>query len=481
MSRQLPFYINGEWTKPENEATLPVINPATEEEIAQVFLGSAVDVDRAVRAARAAFLAYSSLTIQERIELAEGIIAIFLDRYDEMVEAIISEMGAPRDLASKAQAASGPGHFKATIRALKEFALEGKSGHMARVVREPIGVCGLIIPWNWPINQLACKVAPALLAGCTMVLKPSELAPLSAHLFAEFVAEAGLPPGVFNLVHGDGPTAGAALSAHPAVDMMSFTGSTPAGIAVAKAAANSVKRVAQELGGKSPNIIFEDADIERAVKKGVLHCFQNTGQSCNAPTRMLAQESIYEEVVETAVRIGQGVEVGDPNEPGQHIGPLVSQAQFDKVQRLIQLGIEEGAKLALGGPGKPKGFETGYFVKPTVFVEVQDQMTIAREEIFGPVLCIISFADEEEAVAKANDTPYGLGAYLHTQDWNRARRVARRLDAGSVYLNGYPQEYASPFGGYKQSGNGREWGSFGLEEFLETKVINGYYGDQADT
>ena len=480
MDRLLGFYIDGQWTTPEGEAaTAPVINPATEETIAEIYLGSAADIDRAVAAARAAFDAYSTTPVAQRIELAEEIVVVFKRRYDEMVDAIISEMGAPHDLSYGSQAACGPGHFEATIAALKSLTLERKSGRSGNVVLEPIGVCGLIIPWNWPINQLACKVAPALLAGCTMVLKPSELSPLSAHLFAEIVDEVGVPPGVFNLVHGEGPVVGARLAEHPDVDLVSLTGSTRAGAAVAKAAADSVKRVLQELGGKSPNVIFEDADVEGAVRKGVLHCFENTGQSCNAPTRMLVHESIYEQAVSTAVRVGEGVEVGDPTESGSHIGPLVSKSQFDKVQRLINTGIDEGAQVALGGPGKPEGRETGYFVKPTIFVGVNNEMTIAREEIFGPVLCVIPFADEEEAIRIANDTPYGLGAYVHTQDWDRARRVARRLKAGSVYLNGNSQDYDSPFGGYKQSGNGREWGGHGLEEFLEKKVINGFYAEKA--
>ena len=438
-----------------------------------------MDIDVAVAAARGAFEDFSTSSVAERIELAEQIVAVFKRRYDEMVDAIICEMGAPYDLSYKAQAACGPGHFDATIAALKSLPLEERSGRSGNVVLEPIGVCGLIIPWNWPINQLACKVAPALLAGCTMVLKPSELSPMSAQLFAEFVDEVGVPPGVFNMVHGEGPVVGARLAEHPDVDLVSLTGSTRAGTAVAKAAADSVKRVLQELGGKSPNVIFEDADVEGAVRKGVLHCFENTGQSCNAPTRMLVHESIYDQAVETAVRVGAGVEVGDPTEAGSHIGPLVSEAQFDKVQGLIGTGIEEGAELALGGPGKPDGHETGYFVKPTIFSGVNNQMAVAREEIFGPVLCVIPFANEEEAIAIANDTPYGLGAYIHTQDWDRARRVARRLKSGSVYLNGNAQDYDSPFGGYKQSGNGREWGGHGLEEFFEKKVINGFYAEKA--
>ncbi len=480
MDKLLSFYIDGQWTKPLGDATTaPVINPATEETVAEIYLGSPADIDHAVVAARAAFDSYSSTTVAERIELAEQIVAVFNRRYDEMVDAIIAEMGAPHDLSHSAQAACGPGHFAATIAALKNLSLEEKSGRSGNVVLEPIGVCGLIIPWNWPINQLACKVAPALLAGCTMVLKPSELSPLSAHLFAEFADEAGVPPGVFNMVHGEGPVVGARLAEHPDVDLVSLTGSTRAGAAVAKDAADTVKRVLQELGGKSPNVIFEDADVEGAVRKGVLHCFENTGQSCNAPTRMLVHESIYAQAVETAVRVGEGVEVGDPTEAGSHIGPLVSETQFDKVQRLINVGIDEGAELALGGPGKPEGHETGYFVKPTIFTGVNNQMTIAREEIFGPVLCVIPFADEDEAIEIANDTPYGLGAYVHTQDWDRARRVARRLKAGSVYLNGNAQDFDSPFGGYKQSGNGREWGGHGLEEFLEKKVINGFYAEKA--
>jgi aldehyde dehydrogenase (NAD+) len=342
-------------------------------------------------------------------------------------------------------------------------------------VREPVGVCALITPWNWPINQLAAKIAPALVAGCTVVLKPSEYSPLSAQLFTEFVDEAGFPAGVFNMVHGTGPVVGAALSVHPDVDMVSFTGSTRAGIAVAKNAADTVKRVAQELGGKSANIVFADADLEAAVKRGVLHCFNNSGQSCNAPTRMLVEDSVYERAVAIAAQVAAAVKVGDPAQPGSHIGPVVSKLQFDRIQRLIGIGVAEGARVVVGGPGKPAGLETGYYVRPTVFADVTNQMTIAREEIFGPVLCMLRFKTPEEAIAIANDTPYGLAAYVQSGDLGRARAVARQLRAGSVHLNGAGQDYETPFGGFKQSGNGREWGKHGLTEYLELKAINGFY------
>ena len=343
------------------------------------------------------------------------------------------------------------------------------------MVREPVGVCGLITPWNWPMNQVAAKVAPALLAGCTVVLKPSEQAPLSAQLFAEFIDEARFPAGVFNMIHGTGPVVGHALAVHPHVDMMSFTGSTRAGVSVAKAAADTVKRVAQELGGKSPNIVFADSDLEAAVKRGVLHCFSNTGQSCNAPTRMLVEDSVYERAVQIAVAAGSAVKVGDPSKPGNQLGPVSSRMQFDKIQRCIEQGVAEGARLVLGGPARPAGLEVGYYVRPTIFADVTNQMSIARDEIFGPVLSIMRFKTLDEAIALANDTPYGLAAYVQTQDLAKAREVARRLRAGSVYLNGAPQDYCSPFGGFKQSGNGREWGMAGLLEFLEYKAINGYY------
>ncbi|HEY4039720.1 MAG TPA: aldehyde dehydrogenase family protein [Burkholderiaceae bacterium] len=475
--KSLQHYIDGRFVNPAVDAgRFAVINPATEETIAEILMGSAVDADLAVRAARAAFATYSLTSVAERIALMKALAAAYQRRYSEMASAITTEMGAPRDLSFNSQAECGPGHIGATIKAAEELDWEAASGPRGRVVREPVGVCALITPWNWPMNQIAAKVAPALLAGCTVVLKPSEQAPLSAQLFAEFVHEAGYPPGVFNLVHGTGPTVGSALASHPGVDMVSFTGSTRAGVQVAKAGAETVKRVAQELGGKSPNILFADADLPAAAARGVRHCFSNTGQSCNAPTRMLVEGSVYDEVVRLAVAAGTKVRVGDPSQPGNHIGPLASKMQFDKVQDCIEKGIQEGARLVLGGPGRPEGCERGYYVRPTIFADVTNQMSIAREEIFGPVLSIIRFETLEEAIAIANDTPFGLAAYVQSADLDKARRVARRLHAGSVHLNGAGQDYVSPFGGFKQSGNGREWGKYGLLEYLELKSINGYDG-----
>jgi aldehyde dehydrogenase (NAD+) len=472
---QLRSYIAGEWVLPlTSTATIDAINPATEERIATIALCGPDDVDRAVDAARAAFGAYSTLSLDARIALVERLITVFQRRYEEMVRAISSEMGAPYDLAHGAQAACGPGHFGETIAVARAFDWEEPIGGSSMVVHEPVGVCALITPWNWPMNQIAAKVGPALIAGCTMVLKPSEMAPLSAQLFAEFVDEAGFPAGVFNMVHGTGAAIGDALTSHPQVDMVSFTGSTRAGILIAKSAADTVKRVSQELGGKSPNIVFADDALEAAVTRGVLHCFGNSGQSCNAPTRMLVEASVYDEAVAIARRVAEGVALGDPTERGAHLGPVSSKAQYDKIQRLIQVAIDEGATLVAGGPGRAEGFDKGYFVRPTVFANVTNDMIIAREEVFGPVLVMIPFKDEAEAINIANETPYGLAAYVQSLDLDRARRVARRLRAGSVHLNGAGQDFCSPFGGYKQSGNGREWGEWGLHDFLEVKVMNGY-------
>ena len=474
--KTLQHYIGGRFTAPATDAgRFAVINPATETAVAEIEMGSAADVARAVAAAHAAFPAWAATPLAVRIEHLQRLLAVFERRYDEVADAITTEMGAPRALAHESQAACGPGHIKSTIAAAQELDWEVKSGARGEVVREPVGVCGLITPWNWPMNQVAAKVAPALLAGCTVVLKPSEQSPLSAALFAEFVDEAGIPAGVFNMVHGTGPTVGHALVVHPDVDMVSFTGSTRAGVSIAKSAADSVKRVAQELGGKSPNIVFADADLEAAVKRGVRHCFGNSGQSCNAPTRMLVEDAVYDRAVVIAVAAGAAVQVGDPSKPGNHIGPVSSKMQFDKIQRCIQQGIAEGARLVLGGPGRPDGFETGYFVRPTIFADVDNQMSVARDEIFGPVLSILRFRTLDEAVAIANDTPYGLAAYVQTPDLDKARSVARRLRAGSVHLNGAGQDWGTPFGGFKQSGNGREWGKYGLLEYLELKAINGYY------
>ena len=477
MTRKTDFYINGQWVAPVAPHDFDVINPADEQYYAAISLGSAADVDLAVAAARAAFDTYSRTSRDERIVLLERLADIYAARSAEMAATISREMGAPITLATNAQAAAGLGHLKAFIRALKEF----QFGHILRedtpfeyITHEPIGVCGLITPWNWPMNQVTLKVIPALAVGCTVVLKPSEIAPMSALLFAEMIDEAGFPAGVFNLVNGDGATVGEAMSSHPGIDMMSFTGSTRAGIAVSKAAAETVKRVTLELGGKSPNIIFEDVDIAKAVKAGVLHCFNNTGQSCNAPTRMLVQRSIYDEAVKAAVESGEHVEVGDPAKEGRHIGPLVSHIHFNKVQGLIQKGIDEGARLVLGGTGRPSGFNQGYFVRPTIFADVDNDMTIAREEIFGPVLAMIAFDDEEDAIRIANDTPYGLSAYIQSKSQERANRVSRRLRAGMVLINGAVRPGGSPFGGYKQSGNGREGGAWGLEDYLEVKATSGY-------
>jgi len=389
----------------------------------------------------------------------------------KMADVISLELGAPISMAKNSQAAVGVGHLEGFLDALKAIKLREELASGDTIYREPVGVCGLITPWNWPVNQIALKVLPALATGCTMVLKPSELTPLSAILYAEILHEAGCPKGVFNLVNGDGPTTGASLSRHPDVDLMSFTGSTRAGTAVSRDAADTVKKVTLELGGKSPNIIFDDADVERAVKRGVLTCFYNTGQSCNAPTRMLVQRSIYDQAVELAKKAGEVQMVGDPAEQGRHIGPVVSALQFKRVQTLINVAQEEGATTLLGGPGKPDGFEQGYFVRPTIFCDVSNEMRIAREEVFGPVLAMIPFEDEEDAIRIANDTPYGLAAYIETLDPERAQRVAVQLRAGQIMVNGHDCEYGSPFGGYKVSGLGREGGTYGLEEFLETKAV----------
>ena len=472
----LKSYIGGSWVHPQTSTEIfAAINPATEELAARVAMCGPDDVDLAVAAAKQAFASWGLTALDSRIALVEKLIAVFERRYAEMVTAISTEMGAPYDLSHDAQAECGPGHLRETIKAARELAWERRTGDHASLVYEPIGVCVLITPWNWPINQLAAKIGPALVAGCTMVLKPSEIAPLSAQLFAEFIDEAGFPPGVFNMVHGSGAGIGDALTKHPDVDMVSFTGSTRAGVQIAKSAADTVKRVSQELGGKSANIVFDDAALEAAVTRGVIDCFSNTGQSCNAPTRMLVEASAYDRAVGFAVAAAQTVTLGDPRHKGPHLGPVVSAAHYDKIQRLIQIGIDEGAEVAIGGTGKPTGFERGYYVKPTVFSGVTNQMEIAREEVFGPVLVMIPFADEAEAIEIANDTPYGLAAYVQSLDLDRARRVARQLRAGGVYLNGHGQDYGSPFGGYKQSGNGREWGAWGLHDFLEIKVVNGFY------
>jgi aldehyde dehydrogenase (NAD+) len=450
-----------------------VLNPATEEPIGVITLGTAADVDKAVAAARAAFTKFSETSREERLALLQKIVEVYASRLDEFAETISSEMGAPMWLAKAAQAPAGLAHFMTTIEVLKGYEFEEVKG-TTLFRREPIGVVGMITPWNWPINQIACKVAPALAAGCTMVLKPSEISPLCAHLFAEVMDAAGVPAGVFNLVDGDGPTVGQAIASHPGVDMVSFTGSTRGGVAVATAAAPTVKRVTQELGGKSANILLDDVDLEGAVKGGVQGCFQNSGQSCNAPTRMLVPKARMQEAIAVAKRAAEQVRVGDPMAEGMTIGPVVSKAQYDKIQGLIQKGIDEGAQLVAGGPGRPEGFSRGYFVRPTVFANVRNDMTIAREEIFGPVLSILAYESEDDAVRIANDTLYGLSGYVSSKDLERARKVARRIRSGNVHLNGARPDFAGAFGGYKQSGNGREWGEHGFEEFLEVKAVFGY-------
>ena len=473
MREMLQFYIDGKWVDPQSPNTLDVINPATEEICGRISIGAAADVDLAVAAATRAFETYSQTSREERIELLESVLAEFAKRHDEVAEAIMEEMGAPWGLARDSQAASGPQHIKAAIRALKDYPFEERN-RTTLVIKEPIGVCGLITPWNWPMNQVAVKVAPALAAGCTMVLKPSEIAPFDAMIFAEILDAAGVPAGVFNLVNGDGPGVGTALSQHPDVDMVSFTGSTRAGVLVAQNAAPTVKRVAQELGGKSANILLDDADFEKAVKRGAGDVFENTGQSCDAPSRMLVPKSRMDEAAAAAASVAEATVVGDPRDEKTEVGPLVSDLQWNKVQDLIQKGIDEGATLAAGGTGKPDGIEKGYFARPTVFANVSNDMTIAREEIFGPVLSIIPYEDEDEAVRIANDTPYGLSGYVSSSDLDRARKVAARMRTGMVHINGAWADSASPFGGYKQSGNGREWGAHGIDEFLEVKSIYGY-------
>ena len=473
MREMLQFYIDGKWVDPVTPNTLDVINPATEGVCGRISIGSAADVDLAVAAARRAFESFSQTSREQRIDLLQAILDEFSRRHDEVAEAIMEEMGAPWGLAKNAQAASGPQHIKAALRALKTFKFEERN-RTTLIVKEPIGVCGLITPWNWPMNQIAVKVAPALAAGCTMVLKPSEIAPFDAMIFAEILDTAGVPAGVFNLVNGDGPGVGTALSQHPGVDMMSFTGSTRAGIAVAQNAAPTVKRVAQELGGKSANILLDDADFEQAVRSGAGDVFENTGQSCDAPTRMLVPADRLEEAAALAAEVANATVVGDPRDEKTEVGPLVSELQWNKVQGLIQKGIDEGATLAAGGTGLPEGLDKGYFARPTVFANVSNDMTIAREEIFGPVLSIIPYADEDEALRIANDTPYGLSGYVSSSNLDRARKVAARMRTGMVHINGASLDSAAPFGGFKQSGNGREWGAHGMEEFLEVKSIYGF-------
>ncbi len=472
MTDHLKFYIDGAWVDPVAARTLDVINPATEQAVARISLGGAEDVDRAVKAAQRAFISFSLTSRQERIDLLEAILAEYVRRQDEMALAITTEMGAPAALARNAQAYMGAAHLSTAIAVLKDYEFEEARGSTL-ISREPIGVCAFITPWNWPSNQIGCKVAPALAVGCTMVLKPSEVAPLSGLLWAEIMDAAGVPAGVFNLVNGDGPGVGAALSGHPGVDMVSFTGSTRAGVEVAKNAAPTIKRVHQELGGKSANIILDDADIPAAVAAGVARIMNNSGQSCNAPTRMLVPRARMDEVKTAAKAAAEGLTVGDPT-GDVTLGPVVSDVQWNKIQTLIAKGIEEGATLVAGGVGRPSGLTAGYFVKPTVFADVAPNATIAREEIFGPVLSIIPYDTEEEAVEIANDTVYGLAAYVQSGDIAHARDIARQLRAGQVIVNNAGPDLMAPFGGFKQSGNGREWGDHAFAEFLEVKATLGH-------
>ena len=473
MSDHLKFFIDGRWMEPAIPVALDVVDPATEEPFAQIALGSAEDVDRAVAAAKAAFPAYSIWPKEERLTLLRRILVEYEKRSGELADAVSREMGAPIAFARDSQVAAGQAHLIATIEALEAFEFSELRG-TTMVVREAIGVCALITPWNWPLNQIVCKVAPAIAAGCTMVLKPSEIAPISGIVFAEIMEAAGAPAGVFNLVNGTGPDVGQVMAGHPHVDMVSFTGSTRAGVIVARTAADTVKRVAQELGGKSANIILPDADFQQAVSEGVVSCFGNSGQSCDAPTRMLVPVARHDEALEIARTAAERLRVGNPQSADTDLGPVVSQQQFDKIQRLIEAGIKEGATLVTGGPGRPDGLNRGYYVRPTVFGNVSNGMTIAREEIFGPVLSILPYEDDEQAIAIANDTVYGLAAYVQSADLERARRVAARLRAGSVYIN-YPDwDTRAPFGGYKQSGNGREYADWAIHDFLEIKGMVGY-------
>jgi len=476
MREYLKFYIDGQWVDPVELKTLDVMNPATEDVCGKIALGSAADVDKAVKAAKKAFPAWSQTSREERLEVLQRILAEYQKRFGDLATAVTEEMGAPASLAQRAQVPAGMGHLATAAQVLKDFKFEEDRG-ATMIVKEPIGVCGFITPWNWPLNQIACKVAPAIATGCTMVLKPSEVAPFSGQIFAEIMHAAGVPAGVFNLVHGDGLGVGVALSAHPDVDMVSFTGSTRAGIEVAKNAAPSVKRVHQELGGKSPNIVLDDDVFAKSVARGVQHVMTNSGQSCNAPTRMLVPGKRMQEAMAVAKEAAEQITVGDPN-GNSMLGPVVSEVQFNKIQQLIQKGVDEGATLVTGGTGRPEGLEKGYFVKPTIFGNVNNEMTIAREEIFGPVLAIMPYESIDQAIEIGNDTEYGLAGYVNGADLEEARRIARKIRAGQVSING-GADMTAPFGGYKKSGNGREWGDFAFHEFLETKAILGYAPKQA--
>jgi aldehyde dehydrogenase (NAD+) len=473
MSNHLKHYINGAWVDPAKPGTIDVVNPATEEVYTKIAAGSAADVDSAVAAARAAFATFSQTTKAQRLDLLKKVAASYEKRLEDLAKAVSEEMGAPMKLARESHAQTGIAHLKSTIKALEAMEFEEQRG-TTRVVREAIGVVGLITPWNWPLNQIACKVGPALAAGCTMVLKPSEVAPITGVIFSEIMHDAGVPAGVYNMVSGDGPSVGQVMAAHPGIDMMSFTGSTRAGIIVAKTAADTVKRVSQELGGKSPNIILGDADFEPAVRKGVYGCFNNSGQSCNAPTRMLVPLDRHDEALSIAKAAAEKHKVGDPKSEETMLGPVVSEVQFKKIQGLIETGIKEGATLVAGGTGRPEGVNRGYYVRPTVFGNVTSEMTIAREEIFGPVLAIMPYETEEQAIAIANDTVYGLSANVESANLDHARKVARQIRAGQVKINYPGWDTFAPFGGYKQSGNGREYADWGIHDFLEVKAIIGH-------
>ncbi|MGV1793021.1 aldehyde dehydrogenase family protein [Rhizobium lusitanum] len=473
MTNHLKFFIDGAWVDPVTPNAIDVINPATEEAYTAISGGSAADVDKAVDAAKRAFASFSLTSREERLALLKRILECYNERFEDIAQAVSDEMGAPLPFARDSQAWAGRGHLEATITAFESYEFTAQRG-TTTILKEPIGVCALITPWNWPLNQIVCKVAPAIAAGCTVVLKPSEIAPISGIIFAEVMAAAGTPKGVFNLVNGTGPDVGQVMAGHRDVDMVSFTGSTRAGIIVAKTAADTVKRVAQELGGKSANIILPDADFETAVTKGVNGCFGNSGQSCDAPTRMLVPAERHDEALAIARKAAEAFKTGDPRAEGIDLGPVVSQIQYDKIQRLIESGIGEGATLVTGGPGRPEGLNRGYYIRPTIFGHVTPEMTIAREEIFGPVLSIISYEDEEDAVRIANDTVYGLAAYVQSTNIEHARAVAKRMRAGSVYLN-YPDwDTFAPFGGYKQSGNGREYADWAIHDFLEIKGVVGW-------
>jgi len=465
------FYINGDWVTPNSKTEFPVSNPANNSQVGTIILGNKADVDNAVAAAKEAFKTYAKTSKEDRLKLLSNLLKITKERFEELAQAITTEMGAPITMSREAQADAGIGHLEGFIDALKNSKDREVLSSGDTILREPIGVCGLITPWNWPINQIALKVIPALAAGSTCVLKPSEYTPLSATLYAEMLHDAGFPKGAFNLLHGDGPTVGSAMSRHPDIQMMSFTGSTRAGTSVTKDSADTVKRVTLELGGKSPNLIFADCDLEERVSGSVLECFYNSGQSCDAPTRLLVERSCYEEVLKIAKRTAENQAVDEPTKEGEHLGPLFDKIQFDRVQNMIKVGLDE-ADLLVGGLGKPEGFEDGWYVKPTIFKDVSNDMRIAQEEIFGPVLVIIPFMNEKEAIEIANDTPYGLAAYLQTGDSEKAERVASQLRAGAVHINGGGFNYGSPFGGYKQSGNGREGGTLGLEDFQEIKTLH---------